>query len=196
MKFLIKNQRDFYKKGYSLVELLVVVSVILILSSIVSSQIERAQAVARDAVRADDMKTLQLALEQYYFEHGRFPCNASGYHYEDSVHNNDFLSFLVAGGYIPQGIKDPLNSESQVYFYGFELPFLEPGDASTCGHVGFLWYWTETGKCPLGKLIGTNHCHIFAPRTMNCSDPYLVGESYDPVADSFNWGSSDCEALH
>lgn len=62
-------------KGFSLLELLVVVGIISILLAIVASSYATAQKKTRDARRASDLKTIQQAAEQYY--------SICGYQYPD-----------------------------------------------------------------------------------------------------------------
>ena len=54
------------KKGYTLLELLVVIGIIIILIAIGASSYSTAQAKARDAKRKGDLKSISNALEQYY----------------------------------------------------------------------------------------------------------------------------------
>lgn len=61
------------KKGFTLIELLVVVAIIGILSSIVYASMGQARAKARDAKRAEDVKTLKGALEVYQNTYGHYP---------------------------------------------------------------------------------------------------------------------------
>lgn len=53
-------------KGFSLLELLVVIGIISILLAIVASSYATAQKKTRDTRRASDLKTIQQAAEQYY----------------------------------------------------------------------------------------------------------------------------------
>jgi len=53
-------------KGFSLLELLVVVGIISILLAVVASSYSTAQKKTRDTRRASDLKTIQQAAEQYY----------------------------------------------------------------------------------------------------------------------------------
>ena len=70
---LIKKQG---KKGFTLIELLVVIAIIGILSSIVLVSLTAARSKARDARRIVDVRTIQLALEQYYGENLVYPTSA------------------------------------------------------------------------------------------------------------------------
>jgi prepilin-type N-terminal cleavage/methylation domain-containing protein len=57
--------RYFKKKGFTLVELLVVIAVISLLSSIILASLNTARKKSRDARRIADIKQLQLAEELY-----------------------------------------------------------------------------------------------------------------------------------
>ncbi|MFW6209958.1 MAG: type II secretion system protein [Patescibacteria group bacterium] len=59
--------------GFSLIELLVVVSIISVLSTVGLAAFLDAQASARDAQRMADMKAINDALQQYYADNGRYP---------------------------------------------------------------------------------------------------------------------------
>lgn len=61
------------KKGFTLIELLVVIAIIGILASIVYASLSTARGKARDAKRADDVKTLKAALEVYQNAYGYYP---------------------------------------------------------------------------------------------------------------------------
>ncbi len=67
--------------GFTLVELIVVISIIGILASIVYANFGGARGAARDDVRAAAVKELQLAIELYRAQFGVYPssgCAASG----------------------------------------------------------------------------------------------------------------------
>lgn len=66
-------KNNFYNNGFTLIELLVVITIIGILSSIVYSSFGGARASARDDVRKSDIKQLQLAVEAYRAQNGRYP---------------------------------------------------------------------------------------------------------------------------
>ncbi len=60
-------------RGFTLIELLVVIAIIGILSSIVMVSLMTARSKARDSRRIVDVKTIQLALEQYYSDNLVYP---------------------------------------------------------------------------------------------------------------------------
>ena len=60
---MIKNKNE---NGFSLFELLIVISIIGILTAIVSVAYSGAQKKTRDTRRVEDMKLIQTAAEQYY----------------------------------------------------------------------------------------------------------------------------------
>jgi len=66
------------KKGFTLVELLVVISIIGILASIGLVSFRSAQFRSRDAQRKSDLKQLTNALELYYSDYGRYPSSSNG----------------------------------------------------------------------------------------------------------------------
>lgn len=65
------------KKGFTLVELLVVMAIIGVLASIGVGSFRNSQARGRDANRKSDLKQIGHALELYYADYGQYP-NAVG----------------------------------------------------------------------------------------------------------------------
>lgn len=61
------------KKGFTLIELIVAISIIAVVATTVYVNIRGNQAVARDARRKADLKTLQTALELYYTKNASYP---------------------------------------------------------------------------------------------------------------------------
>ena len=61
------------KKGFTLVELMVVIVIIVMLTRIVLSSFNSAKAKSRDAKRISDMAQIQLALELYFDRCNQYP---------------------------------------------------------------------------------------------------------------------------
>ncbi len=62
--------------GFTLVELMISISIIAILSVVLSMSFSKAQKDGRDRRRVDDLKAIQNAAEQYYSLSGGYPTSA------------------------------------------------------------------------------------------------------------------------
>lgn len=69
-----------YKKhrGFNIIELLVVGSILGIFASVVLFSVSNARAKARDNIRLQDLSKVAESLEYYAFDHGRYPAVNSG----------------------------------------------------------------------------------------------------------------------
>ena len=103
---MVRRLADASKKGFSLLELLVVISIIAILVGLSAVSYSTAQKKARDARRRGDMRAIQAAYEQYYAD----PVNNSAYPPNCS---SSSITTYAPGGWP----TDPQNSTSsgQVY---------------------------------------------------------------------------------
>ncbi len=87
---MFKNKKQ---KGFTLLELLVVIGIIGLLASILVINLTSARRRARDTKRVADLRNLQTAAEDYYGRSGKYP---------------SLLSDLVTGNQIPKWPMDPL----------------------------------------------------------------------------------------
>ncbi len=71
------QNKNKLKKCFTLVELLIVVSIIGILASIVLVSLSSSRMKARDAQRLQDIKSIQNALEVYYSTYGHYPVSGT-----------------------------------------------------------------------------------------------------------------------
>ncbi|MEY2664901.1 MAG: hypothetical protein RLZZ480_6 [Candidatus Parcubacteria bacterium] len=65
------------KKGFTLVEMVVVITIIGILASILFASFSQSRKISRDKIRKADLKQLQLAIELYKSQNGRYPAGCS-----------------------------------------------------------------------------------------------------------------------
>lgn len=121
--------------GYTLTELLVVISIIGLLASVTLSALNDIRAQSRDAKRMADLREIKTAVERYYLENFIYPpeawCDSSigsasvscpnmiaaGNVEEGWDTNSTFYTALVGGGYINDLPLDPLNNEQHYYYY-------------------------------------------------------------------------------
>lgn len=97
------------KKGFTLIEILIVVAIIGILASVVVVGLGPAQKSGRDSRRVSDLRSVQNALELYYGKNGQYP--------NSGINSwTDFSSVLTGAGIGTNQIpKDPTSSRDYVY---------------------------------------------------------------------------------
>lgn len=61
------------QKGFTIIELLIVIAIIAILAALVLNNFQGAQAKARDTQRTTDVNNIHSKLEEYYNENGAYP---------------------------------------------------------------------------------------------------------------------------
>ena len=107
------------RSGFTLIELIVVISILAILSGVLVPRVKDHMQAARDARRLSDVKTIRNAIEQYYWDKGEYPpANTSNsYGGWDVSHDGDFISALVDGGYLEEPPADPINDSTYHYRY-------------------------------------------------------------------------------
>lgn len=84
-----------HQSGFSLIELLVIVSIISLLSSIVLSGLNVSRQKARDAVRRHDLHQIHSALELFYTSRGTYPATNQVWNaYPDGLQDADILPVI------------------------------------------------------------------------------------------------------
>ncbi|MBX9765430.1 type II secretion system GspH family protein [Patescibacteria group bacterium] len=97
-------------RGFTLIEVMVVVAVIGLLSSVILASLAYAGQRGRDAKRVQDMKQLQSALELYASDNGgKYPLVPTSFVWE--------LGSSLAPKYIPQLPEDPTRTGGNRYRY-------------------------------------------------------------------------------
>lgn len=104
-------------KGFTLIELMVVIGIIAILATIGLTIYTSAQKSGRDGRRIADIQEIQKALEQFYAANGYYPIgsgsNGTVWAYNVTTFNNDLTPYFQ-GQKIPQ---DPQASATRDYVY-------------------------------------------------------------------------------
>ena len=108
---------DHMRRGFTLIELIVVIAIIGMLASIVMAVLVGAQKDARDKRRITDVKSLQNALELYYVDHQYFPRESEGANGDVST-NATFHSMLEP--YLKGTPADPSGIGNGTFFYYYD----------------------------------------------------------------------------
>lgn len=138
MKFFLNKQKGFTplgdnvnkssQIGFTLIELMVVVGIIAILSSILYANFNEARMIARDKTRMTTLKEVQLALELYKAQNGEYPltgCNEvtsfvgpTGKAGSDYVYCTNYIPGLVPEFIAVLPVESMhLNESGRGYFY-------------------------------------------------------------------------------
>ena len=87
------------KKGFSLIELLVALSIMALIMGASLTAFEASKKSARDAKRKTDLESIRSALEIYRSDNGGYPTNKN----------------LLSPDYIETWPADPISSQSYIY---------------------------------------------------------------------------------
>lgn len=96
------------KRGFTIIELLVVMAIIAMLTSVVLVVMTDLQAKSRDTRRMEDVREIQKALSLYYVDGNRFPQAASPVTITGS---DSFSTTLVNSGAISAVPADPVSPD-------------------------------------------------------------------------------------
>jgi prepilin-type N-terminal cleavage/methylation domain-containing protein len=153
------------RKGFTIIELLVVVAIIGLLSSMVLTSVGQARKKARDSERRQTLRNVQKAFELYYNDNGKYPLTpggvGSGWHSSAAVDS----SADRAGGEYIVGLAPKYVSELP------RDPFANIVNATNCPAPAAYWYKSDGRNY---KLL--SHC---ANETYTNADGF-----FDPVRSS------------
>ncbi len=123
--------------GFTVIEILIVISIIGVLMTLAFSGFTSVQQDGRDLRRRDDIDTLNAAVQQYRSRHGSYPI-ASTF--------AEFSTILIDEGIISVAPTDPLNSGSHLYFY----------ESDPDGRYYILWAVLENTDGPNTQYYRSN----------------------------------------
>ena len=141
------------RRGFTLVELLVSITILSLLVTFVTLNFSQLRAEARDEIRINDLRQIQMALSAYKAEYGHFPRESEGYSGDGlagiictdaSVCTADRLDTpinRVIREFMGPGVRDPLHNEGAGERY---------------------WYYYDGVK----NCLSTNHAVTLHARTM------------------------------
>lgn len=102
--------------GFTIIELMVVITIIGLLSSIILGSLQQARLKAQDSKRISEIQQMEIALDLYYSDHGQYPLsdNQGCGNWDTSgsgVSGPDFIAPLASNGYI-NNLKDPTTNDN------------------------------------------------------------------------------------
>ncbi len=108
--------------GFTLIEILVSISIIALLSSVILSSVNSARKNARDSKRISSIRELQTGLELYFTTAQHYPDADTDNEYQidmqsgdgtnvwDTPYDGDFLTSLVTAKYMQGHVFDPIGT--------------------------------------------------------------------------------------
>ena len=87
-------------RGFTIIELMVVLSLIVILASLAMVQYRRSIVYSKEAVLRDDLAKMRDAIDQYYADKNEYPAT---------------LSALASDGYLRDIPKDPITESNSTW---------------------------------------------------------------------------------
>lgn len=164
----LPNILGMHKRGFTLVEMLVVITIVAIVASIVLVSVNSAREKSRDVRRKADLKQIRLALEAYRSVNGRYPQAGSCAYgincYVYSSAGSSWIPALTSGNYMPKVPVDPINNANgpwavgnYTYAYGnvtsdgqaFDLTaqLENTSDPDRCQVKCYDWYFDNREWC-------------------------------------------------
>lgn len=142
-------------RGFTLIEMLVVISIIGILATLVAANLNSARSRARDAQRKSDIKNISTALRIYYNDKGSYPANDGS---NQMIACDPGTTSCVWGTewnigttvYMQTLPKDPLSS-AQNYRYTMGS-VIDPSDTDSYILQACLENGSDTNGVPSGNL--------------------------------------------
>jgi prepilin-type N-terminal cleavage/methylation domain-containing protein len=139
------------KKGFTLVELLIVIVIIGLLAAISVVILNGARLKSRDAKRVSDIQVIRAGLEQHWLEQASYPSEATqinlGTGDAKVLTSNGFEASATGAVYLPSVPKGPKSGEYYRYrsdnpSVGYAIQFTTEGD-TTYGSKGT--YYAHSG---------------------------------------------------
>lgn len=144
-----------YRKGFTLVEMLIVIAIIAILASVALVSVGGVRQSARDTKRVSDMSKLQQQLEVYYSQNGSYPADRTAFE-------------TFAGS--ESNFVDPLNVNYQYASYDNDQKYIlratMEGGTSAAG---------EPNEIDAANYPATGPSGVISAASCNDPDGYCIG---------------------
>lgn len=150
---LFNNHRFVTRRGFTLIEILVATTLLVLLSGVVIASFRQANISARDTKRKADLQQAKGIIENYRLENGTYPGNTGTIYLSD---DGTFLSdpALNMEDYVSVDFLDPVNVNPLRYRY---IPRNVAGCAYELGAMMESASNAQTCNCP-SPLGGNYYC--------------------------------------
>ena len=173
------------KKSFTLIELLIVIAIVGVLTSLIIPIVGNTRAKARDAKRMEDLRQFQLALEMYYSDNNHYPIWEEGGGLSEPANPlitgttsspSFFTSQYMAK---PTGLKDPLPSK-YVYYY--------QSDATGSLYKGAAYMETSSGQQEKAATDGGTASKYYEAFTYKGAEQIELTDAFlDQMMPGSNW---------
>lgn len=163
-------RRDFLKdrkSGFTLIEILIVISIMALFTAMIYSSFDKSKAKSRDQKRVSDISNIQLSLEQYFNSHGVYPLTIEKLTEKPTPSSAPYLSEIP---------KDP--STNQPYSLNY-FPISKNPAANKSQCVSFqLWTKFELANAYLDQKKGFDSGDLTKYKnTYECTDGTVSHDS-------------------
>lgn len=160
------------KKGFTLIELMIVIVILGILTVTALTNFRSVQMKSRDARRKNNLRQIATALEYYYNDYGTYPPDTS-----NKIYGCGTTGLLVCDWGIPfQTVLANGTTPKTIY-----MPIL-PGDPSS----GCTYYYDRIGTSSYKLYAMLENSEDRDPANTPTSPPSCGAESYNYVITSSN----------
>ena len=143
-------------KGFTVIELIVVIAIIAVLSAIVLFNVNVYIAKSRDAKRVADIASIQKALEMYYSDKGYYPSSYGGTLFAASTGFGNWDGLQTAlSPYISKLPIDPTNSPGMSLYHAGAYAYM------------YTAVLAETGRGVVTAPTGGFQCYALSYRLIN-----------------------------